>query len=94
MAALNYTFFFKKSGRLSSTGSKILTFGSHCSANFQPILDYFIIIPKFKLKYDDLKNIKTDCVNTVVFNSHQIKQLKFFGTLGTLLLTRTHKKNF
>ena len=70
MAALNYTF-FENSSRLSSTGSKILTFGSHCSANFQPILDCFI--PKFKLKYDDLKNIKTDCVNTVVFNLHQIK---------------------
>ena len=68
--------FSKKSGRLSSTGSEILTFGSHCSANFQPILDCFI--PKFKLEYDDLENIKTDRVNAVVFNSHQIKRLKFF----------------
>ena len=42
----------------------------------QPILDCFIL--KFKLKYDDLKNIKTDHVNTFVFNLHQIKQLKFF----------------
>ena len=33
---------------------------------------------KFKLKYDNLENIKTDCVNAVVFNSHEIKQLKFF----------------
>ena len=41
----------------------------------QPILDCFI--PKFKLKYDDLENIKTDRVNTVVFNLLQIKQLKF-----------------
>ena len=68
--------FSKKSGRLSSTGSEILTFGSHCSANFQPILDYFI--PKFKLEYDDLENIKIDRVNKVVFNLHQIKRLKFF----------------
>ena len=68
--------FSKKSGRLSSTGSEILTFGSHCTANFQPILDCFI--PKFKLEYDDLENIKTDSVNTVVFNLHQIKRLKFF----------------
>ena len=68
--------FSKKSGCLSSTGSEILTFGSHCSANFQPILDYFI--PKFKLEYDDLENMKTDSVNTVVFNLHQIKRLKFF----------------
>ena len=48
--------FSKKSSRLSSTGSEILTFGSHCSANFQPILDCFI--PKFKLEYDNLENIK------------------------------------
>ena len=68
--------FSKKSGRLSSTGSEILTFGSHCLANFQPILDCFI--PKFKLEYDDLENIKTDRVNVVVFNLHQIKRLKFF----------------
>ena len=74
MAALDT--FFKKSGRLSSTGSEILAFSSQCSANFQPILDCFI--PKFKLKYGDLENIKTDRVNTVVFNLHEIKQLKFF----------------
>ena len=58
--------FSKKSGRLSSTGSEILTFGSHCSANFQPILDCFI--PKFKLEYDDLENIKTDRVNEVMYS--------------------------
>ena len=81
MAALNWYIFRKKLGRLSSTGSEILTFGSHCSANFQPILDCFI--PKFKLEYDNLENIKTDYVNTVVFNLHQIKRLKFFGTSGT-----------
>ena len=68
--------FSKKSGRLSSTGSEILTFGSHCSANFQPILDCFI--PTFKLEYDDLENIKADRVNAVVFDLHQIKRLKFF----------------
>ena len=40
-------------------------------------------MPKFKLEYDDLENIKTDRVNAVVFNSHQIKRLKFFfGTPG------------
>ena len=49
MAVLNFS---KKSGRLSSTGCEILTFGSHCSVNFQPILDCFI--PKFKLECDDL----------------------------------------
>ena len=42
-------------------------------------------IPKFKLKYDDLENIKTDRVNTVVFNLNQIKQLRFlFGTPGKI----------
>ena len=73
---LKLVHFSKKSGRLSSTGSEILTFGSHCSENFQPIVDCFI--PKFKLEYDNLENIKTDPVNTVVFNLHQIKRLKFF----------------
>ena len=73
--------FSEKSDRLSSTGSEILTFGSHCSANFQPILDCFI--QKFKLEYDNLENTKTDRVNTVVFNLLQVKQLKFFfGTIG------------
>ena len=47
-------------------GSEILDFGSHYLASFQPILDCFI--RKFKLKYDNLENIKTDRVNTVVFN--------------------------
>ena len=73
--------FSKKSGRLSSTGSEI--FGSHCSANFQPILDCFI--PKFKLECDDLENIKADRVNAVVFDLHQIQRLKFvFGTPGMM----------
>ena len=75
--------FLKKSGRLSSIGSKILAFGSQFSANFQPVLDCFL--PKFKLKYDDLENIKADRVNTVVFNLHQINQSTFFGTTGSAL---------
>ena len=83
--------FLKKSGRLSSTGSEILHFGSHCSANFQPILDFFI--PKFKLEYDDLENIKTDRVNAFVFNLHQIKRLKFFGTPVIYIGSGTHRKN-
>ena len=73
---LKLVYFSKKSGRLTLTGSEILTFGSHCFANFQPILDCFV--PNFKLEYVDLENIKTDCVNTVVFNLHEIKRLKFF----------------
>ena len=40
-------------------------------------------MPKFKLKYDNLENIKADRVNTVVFNLPEIRQLKFFfGTPG------------
>ena len=74
--------FSEKSGRLSSTGYEILDFGSHYSANFQLILD--CLIPKFKLKYDNLESIKTDCVNRVVFNGHEIKQLNFFWTPGSL----------
>ena len=83
MAALIWSIFRKNSGRLSSTGSEMLTFGSHCLANFQPILDFFI--PKFKLEYDDLENIKTDRVNAVVFILRQIKRLKFVfvGTRGS-----------
>ena len=61
---------------VSSAGSEVLTFGSHCSANFQPILDCFI--QKFKLEYDDLENVKTASVSTVIVNLHQIKRLKFF----------------
>ena len=62
MAALKWYIFESKSGRL--------TFGSHCSSNFQPILDCFI--PKFKCKYEYLFNIKTYRVNIVVFNLRQI----------------------
>ena len=68
--------FSKKSGGLSSAGPKILAFGSHCSANFQMVLDCFI--PNFKLKYDNSGNIKADCINTVVFSLHQIKRRAFF----------------
>ena len=75
MAALNWYIFSKKSGRPSSTASELLTFGSHCLVNLQQILDCFI--PKL-LEYDDLENIKTDGVNAVVFNLHQIKRLKLF----------------
>ena len=60
-----------KSGRLSSAGPEILASVSHCSANFQLILDCFI--RNFKLKYEDCENIKADRVNTVLFNFHQIK---------------------
>ena len=62
-------------GRLSLAGRKILAFGSHSMVNFQPVLDF--LIPNFKLKYEDSKNIKTDCVSTVIFNLHQIKRYIF-----------------
>ena len=49
------------------------------------------------LEYDHLENIKTDCVNTVVFNLHQIKHLKFFlghpvafATLTSLLTFKNY----
>ena len=64
----------------SSAGPKILAFGSHYSANFQPILDCFI--SHFKLTYEDSENIKADHVSTVVCNLHQIKRRTFFGTPG------------
>ena len=65
MGRVKLIHFSEKLGRLSSTDSEILDFGSHYSSNFQLILDCFI--PKFKLKYDNLDNIKTDRINTVVF---------------------------
>ena len=67
--------------------SKILTFGSHSLANFQPMLEFALCQNLIKLEYDhDLKNIKTDCINIVIFNLHQIKCLKFFGTPGISVL--------
>ena len=42
--------------------------------------DFGLFIPSSKVNYGDLENIKTDHVNTVVFNLHEIKQ--FFGTPG------------
>ena len=59
---------------------KFVAFGSHCSANFQPILDCFI--PNFKLTYEDSENINADRVSTVDFNLHRIKRRAFFGTPG------------
>ena len=72
MAALNCYIFQKNRVVCHQLGSEILAFGGHCLATFQPILDCFI--PKFKLNYNDLENMKTDRVNTGVFNLHQIKQ--------------------
>ena len=73
MAAFNRCIFQKI---WLSVHLKILAFDSHCSANFQPILDCFI--PNVKLKYEDLENIKADLVSTVVFNLYQIKRRAFF----------------
>ena len=56
--------------RLSPADPEISALGSHSSANFQPILNCFI--RNFKLKYEDVGNIKTDCVNTVVATSHRL----------------------
>ena len=56
MAALNKCIFRKNGVRLSPAGSKILAFGSYCSANFELILNCFIA--NFKLKYEGSENIK------------------------------------
>ena len=76
----------------SSSGPKILAFGSHCSANFQPILDCFI--PNFKFKYENSKNIKADRVNTVVLNLHENKRREFFGAPGRNEYSRLPAKPF
>ena len=52
----------------SSARPKILAFGSHCLANFQPILD--CSTPNFKMKHEDSENIKADCVSTAVVILH------------------------
>ena len=52
---------------MSSAGPEILGFVSHCLANFQPILDCFI--QNFKLKYEDLKNVK-QIVEIQSFQTH------------------------
>ena len=79
MAALNWCIFSKILVVCSSASPKILAFGSHCSANFQPILECFILDFYIDvLTYEDSENIKTDRVSTVVFNLHQIKRRAFF----------------
>ena len=83
MATLNRCIFQTNLVVCSSAGPKILGFGSHCSVNFQPILDCFI--PNFKLKYEDSENIKADRISTVVSSLHQIKRRAFFfGTPVTM----------
>ena len=90
MAALKPVQFSKKLGCPSSASPEILAFGSHCSANFQPILNCFM--PNFKLKYEDSENIKADSVNKVIFNLLQAKRRAFFyGTPGR---SRTRPKSF
>ena len=84
-AALNWCI-FRHSVRLSSAPPEIFAFVSHCSVNFQPILDCFIP----NLKYEHLENVKADCVNAVVFNLDQIKASGvFFGTPGMFLTCPT-----
>ena len=68
--------FSKKSGCQSSACPEILAFVGHCSANFQPTLDYFI--QNSKLKYEDLENINVKRVNTIAFKLREIKCRAFF----------------
>ena len=68
--------FSKKSGCRSSAGPEMLAYVSHRSAKFQAILNCFT--PNSKLKCEDLENMKTDRVNTFVFNLYQIKRRAFF----------------
>ena len=43
-------------------------------------------MPNFKLKFEHSENKKVNHVNTVVFNSHRIKRLVFFGKPGIFLI--------
>ena len=87
--------FSEKSCPPSTADPEILVFASHCSANFQLILNCFT--SNFKLMYEDSENIKADHVNTVVFNLRQIKRRAFI--LGYPVLTeqndqKSNLKNF
>ena len=84
--------FLKKSVRLFISKSKILAFGSHSLANFQPILDFFI--PNFKLMCGDSDNINASRVNTVVFNLYQINCLALFFFLGDPVVLPTLEDSF
>ena len=72
--------FLKNLLMCSSAGPKILAFGSHCSENIQPTLNCFM--PNFTLKYGNSEGIKSDRVNSVISNLHQIKRRTFYGTSG------------
>ena len=73
-------YFLKKIESSVISGPEILAFGGHSSMNIQLILVSFI--PILKIKYEDSENIKTEGINTVVFNLDQIKQRNFLGTHG------------
>ena len=46
------------------------------------------------LTYEDSENIKTDRVNTFVFNLHQVKRQTFFGTPGSSWLKKKNIQIF
>ena len=92
MAALNWCIFRKNRVVCQQRVPEFLTFGSHCSANFQPILDCFI--PKFKLEYDDLENIKNKSCKCSRFQLTSNQTFKvFFGTPGRLRTAKTSLKH-
>ena len=68
----------KKSGGPSPTGPEVLAFSIQCLAKFHLVSYRFI--PNFKLIYEDLENIKTNCVDTVVSSLHKIRNI-FLGHL-------------
>ena len=82
---LNYCIFRNVQLSVHQPVPKTLAFGSHCSANFQLILNCFI--PNLELKYEDSENIKADRVTTVVFNLHQVKcrEISFGNSVVVLL---------
>ena len=71
--------FSKNSGRLSSAGPESF----RLPLLGELLTDFGLLYTNFKLKYEDLENVKLDRVNTVVFNVYQIKHRAFFGTPGS-----------
>ena len=78
MAALIRCILSKNLVVCSLAAPKILPFGSHCSANFQPIFDCFI--SNFKLKCEDSENLEADGVRK--YNCFQLTSNQTSGVFS------------
>ena len=72
-------------------GSEVLALGSYCSCS-ELFTDFGLFAPNFKLKYEDLENMKSVRVGTVVFSLHKIKDINLFGTPGNTFTFQESKQ--